>query len=276
MSVEIISLVLNHSKAEGRAKVVLIGIANHQGDNGAWPSIATLARYANSSERSVKRDIKYLQDIGELVVEAQGGEGKSQYKTNKYWVSISGVTDGAIRGDRLGKSGVTDLAHKTLKEPYINLYAHFDEFWNVYPRKVSKRAAIKAYESALTRASHDEILAGAIRFGTDKNLPDTEFIPYPTTWLNGDRWLDGPLPERKRTKEEQQAEWAVLEEQRKVRAKVLEDERAAEYQRIQEAARLNPPKRCKHDKVIYNCFECKCEHGLPFGGLISCESCKSK
>ncbi len=69
MSVEMISLVLNNSRADGRAKLVLIGIANHHGDNGAWPSIATLARYANASERSIKRDLQYLQEIGEISVE---------------------------------------------------------------------------------------------------------------------------------------------------------------------------------------------------------------
>lgn len=257
MSVEMISLVLNHSRSEGRAKVVLIGIANHHGDNGAWPSIATLARYANSSERSVKRDIKYLQDLGELVVEVNGGEGKSQYKTNKYWISISGVTDGAIRGDRVGKSGVTILAHETLKEPYITIYAQFEEFWNVYPRKVSKRAALKAFESALARSSFDDVLAGAIRFAHDPNLPEAEFIPHPTTWLNGDRWLDGALPERKKSKEEQQAEWARAEQERREKALALQREREAEYDAQLAKAQAQPPKICVHDKIIHNCRLCR-------------------
>ena len=257
MSVEMISLVLNHSRSEGRAKVVLIGIANHHGDNGAWPSIATLAKYANSSERSVKRDIKYLQELGELVVEPQGGEGKSQYKTNKYWISISGVTDGAIRGDRVGKSGVTILAHETSIEPYITIYAQFEEFWNVYPRKVSKRAALKAFESALARSSFDEILAGAIRFGNDRNLPEPEFIPHPTTWLNGDRWLDGPLPERKKTREELQAEWDLAEQERKARVAEAQKERERIYDEQMAKVQAAPPKFCEHDKIVWNCRLCK-------------------
>ena len=83
MSIEIMSLVLNYSKAEGRAKLVLMGIANHQGDQGAWPSIATLARYANASERSIKRDIQTLVELGELIVEINGSPAGSQYKTNR-------------------------------------------------------------------------------------------------------------------------------------------------------------------------------------------------
>jgi hypothetical protein len=99
MSIEAVSLVLNESKATGRAKLVLIGIANHLGDQGAWPSIATLARYANASERSVKRDLQELIALGELQVELQNAPMNSQYKTNLYWITIqAGVTDWVIQG----------------------------------------------------------------------------------------------------------------------------------------------------------------------------------
>lgn len=261
MSVEMISLVLNNSRAEGRAKLVLIGIANHHGDNGAWPSIATLARYANSSERSIKRDLQYLQEIGEITVEINGSDFGGQYKTNKYWIVLSGVTGQVSRGDRLGKSGVTDVAHKPLKETYINLYAHFEEFWNVYPRKVSKRAALKAFESALARATHDEILAGAIRFAHDPNLPPAEFIPYPTTWLNGDRWGDGLLPERTKSKEELIAEIKVSEEAKTVKLKELQKKQALEDKLREEEVKRNAPKLCVHERIIYNCFDCKLQNG---------------
>lgn len=267
MSVEMISLVLNNSRAEGRAKLVLIGIANHHGDNGAWPSIATLARYANSSERSIKRDLQYLQDLGELTVEINGSDFGGQYKTNKYWITLSGVTDwvsgvtGQVsRGDRLGKPGVTDVAHKPSLETYINLYAQFDEFWNVYPRKVSKRAAIKAYESALGRATHDEILAGAIRYSNDRNLPPQEFIPYPTTWLNGDRWGDAPLPERTKSKEELILEARKAEEARRERDKAIERQRALEDKLRDEEVKKNKPKDCEHGRIVYNCYECKLQN----------------
>jgi hypothetical protein len=257
MSVEMISLVVNQSRAEGRAKLVLIVIANHHGDNGAWPSIETLARYANASERSIKRDLAYLQELGELSVEINGSDFGGQYKTNKYWITLSGVTGQVTRGDRLGKSGVTDVAHKPSIETYINLYAQFEEFWNVYPRKVSKRAALKAYESALLRSTHDEILAGAIRFANDPNLPPAEFIPYPTTWLNGDRWGDGLLPERTKSKEELLADARKAEELRRDRDKAIERQRALEDRMREEEVKKNAPKLCVHDRIVYNCYECK-------------------
>jgi hypothetical protein len=128
MSVEAISLVLNHSQATGRAKLVLIGIANHLGDQGSWPSIATLARYANVSERSVKRDIKDLVEMGELCVEVNAAPVGGQYKTNLYWITIdpSGVTDWVSRGDRLGNQGCQVLQTGVTASGTQNIINHIE------------------------------------------------------------------------------------------------------------------------------------------------------
>lgn len=75
MSIESFAIALNHSRAKGTAKLVLVGIANHDGDGGAWPSIATLARYANTTERSVQRAIDTLEGLGEVRrIHGQGGD----------------------------------------------------------------------------------------------------------------------------------------------------------------------------------------------------------
>ncbi len=75
----------------------------------------------------------------------------------------------------------------------------FNEFWKEYPRKLDKGKAVKAFASALTRASLEDILAGAIRYKNDPNRLD-EFTKYPASWLNADSWENGPLPEDSRAK----------------------------------------------------------------------------
>jgi hypothetical protein len=196
MSIEAVSLVLNNSRATGRAKLVLLGIANHLGDHGAWPSISTLARYANSSERSVKRDIQELVELGELKVELQNAPTKTQYKTNLYWITISsgvtdsasGVTDWVSRGDSSGKSGVTPVGTQniilTIKEPSLKSdLDSFDTFWNLYPKKVAKADAIKAWKQATKKKTADELIALTKAYSESK-LPDMTYIPYPASWLN--------------------------------------------------------------------------------------------
>ena len=196
MSIEAVSLVLNNSRATGRAKLVLLGIANHLGDHGAWPSISTLARYANASERSVKRDIQELVELGELKVELQNAPTKTQYKTNLYWITIgsgvtdsaSGVTDWVSRGDSSGKSGVTPVGTQniilTIKEPSLKSdLDSFDTFWNLYPKKVAKADALKAWKQVLKKKTADEMI-GLTKAYSESKLPDMTFIPYPASWLN--------------------------------------------------------------------------------------------
>lgn len=92
MSVEALATVLHHSRASGTAKLVLIGIANHDGDGGAWPTHATLARYANVSPRNVRQAIAKLVDLGEVRVEVQSGgthDHPNGRRPNRYIVLVS-------------------------------------------------------------------------------------------------------------------------------------------------------------------------------------------
>jgi hypothetical protein len=71
----------------------------------------------------------------------------------------------------------------------------FEKFWNVYPRKTSKGHARRAWGKALRSVSLPEILDAAAQYRDDPNR-DPAFTAHPATWLNGERWLDSPLPER--------------------------------------------------------------------------------
>ncbi len=104
--------VWRESKSDGRARLVLLAIADHQGEIGAWPSIRRIAQMVNSSERSVQRDIQYLQKIGELRIEVQNAPtlsrfslrvlltavlrhlfANSSYESNGRFVVISSIAD---------------------------------------------------------------------------------------------------------------------------------------------------------------------------------------
>lgn len=73
MSVEAMTIALHHSKATGAAKTILIGIANHLGDGGAWPSMSTLARYGNVDKRNARKAVERLEKLGEIRRSTQAG-----------------------------------------------------------------------------------------------------------------------------------------------------------------------------------------------------------
>lgn len=255
--------VWRESKAEGRARLVLLAIADHQGEIGAWPSIATLAKMVNSSERSVQRDIQYLQQIGELRVEIQNAPTRQQYKSNLYWVLLPGVTN-KVPGVTESDSGVTDLTSgvtpvgvltliEPLQEPLKNINGLFDDFWKVYPRKANKGGARRAFVKALAKVSFETILDGAERYASDPNRVEA-FTKHPATWLNNECWDDPLLPERVLTAEER-AERARREAEAKREAQLAQNR--LEMALAEELrASASPAPRCVHDRLLVACVPC--------------------
>ena len=66
----------------------------------------------------------------------------------------------------------------------------FEKFWNEYPKKIGKAKAKKVFENI--KDDLDSILRGLTKWKqTDQWKKDKgQFIPYPVTWLNQERWND--------------------------------------------------------------------------------------
>lgn len=185
---------------------------------GCWPSQATIAeKCAGISDRTVRRVLKDLEGRGVI---RRGNQELARYiradKQPIVWdlnLSVSRHTGGHgrpggqnVRPDTDGRAAghlehddrtpVSDDPLINHNEPSLNYIAQFGVFWVTYPRKVGKRKAQVAFAKACTRATPETIIAGATRLASDPNLPEKEFIPHPTTWLNRDGWEDEPLPRR--------------------------------------------------------------------------------
>lgn len=73
----------------------------------------------------------------------------------------------------------------------------FDIFWRAYPKKKAKKDARKAFE----KISPDAALLANILAALDRAKASRDwrkdagqFVPYPATWLNGERWEDDTAP----------------------------------------------------------------------------------
>jgi len=67
----------------------------------------------------------------------------------------------------------------------------FTEFWELYPRKVGKTKALKVW-GRLSRGDRGDALWALSRHVElwERRQVALEFIPHPTSWLNGRRWED--------------------------------------------------------------------------------------
>jgi hypothetical protein len=216
----------------------------------------TLGRYA------INQAAENLTQLGYLEVERPKGlDGRFGAK---HWIILDPDNDSSTVGDstvellHMGQS--TDnkenyLLKKTTLKDISTFEDEFTEFWQAYPRKTAKGAAKKAFLKVVTQlGSSQVIIEGALKMSKDPNLPDTQFIPYPATWLHSEGWEDEQYPPKIRNREE----LAIWNAEANKRQRDIEIELTRKmFEESQKAAEgATPPPQCEHGMSLVRCIKC--------------------
>jgi hypothetical protein len=82
---------------------------------------------------------------------------------------------------------------KPESEPDQGATEAFEKFWRIYPKRVAKEAARKAFAKAVKDSVDPEvIIAGAKRYAITRGGQDPKYTKHPATWLNAGCWQDEP------------------------------------------------------------------------------------
>jgi hypothetical protein len=183
-----------------RAKGILLLLMSHQ--SGWRISLEHLANDGPDGMTAVRTAIGQLQDNGYLVRrlikdERQRIEGSEwiihdpfdgeNLKTENRTENLT-TENPPTENRRLKKPNIKETNNKKPKE--LSYTDVFESFWQMYPRKIGKGATKAAFDKALGKATAEEILDGCTQYAQSGKLPEMQFIPHPTTWLNQERWLD--------------------------------------------------------------------------------------
>jgi len=99
-----------------------------------------------------------------------------------------------VKGGRPSKEEKKEKipSEEVSKVPKVKPVSLFDDFYNIYPKKVGKQQAIKAYNKAIKSTPHETIMEGLKQYKAHILSKGTEmqFIKHPSTWLNGTCWDD--------------------------------------------------------------------------------------
>lgn len=95
----------------------------------------------------------------------------------------------------------TDTKNKNNKNKELNnikeIYKEkFEDFWNLYPRKVGKDNAYKSWLKLLPE-DRQKCIEVIPLHSSQEQWKTKEYIPHPATWLNGGRWKDEIQPAKK-------------------------------------------------------------------------------
>lgn len=140
------------------------------------------------SEQEIRTIIKFLVKCENLTIKS----------TNKYSI-ITIVNWGTYQGydedhqpSNQPKTNQQVTTYKNIRNKEYNI-TQFDKFYQMYPRKQGKQAALKAWlkNPELSNGLFDTLMDALKKQKTSiwKNK-DKQFIPYPGTWINGRRWED--------------------------------------------------------------------------------------
>ena len=204
-------------------KVVALALADHAHDDGteARPSIERLASKTSLSTRQVQRVVKSLVEKGVLVVQRHATS--TQPVCYRFPLTASGVIE--IGGDKLsggdisGDLGVTSGAlggdtgvTLTVIEPPVEpsslllvasaerprrtrdeaIEEQFKTLWAIYPRKVGKTEALKAYRRRVHAGSSPaEMFTATVNFAEHRRGEDPAFTMYASRFYgSSEPWRD--------------------------------------------------------------------------------------
>lgn len=84
----------------------------------------------------------------------------------------------------------------------------FDRFWSLYPKKKSKKDAIKAWDKLKPSLELCKVMDAALRKQmTWKQWQDPQFIPLPGTWIRGENWNDEDISKLEKKPEGTLVDW---------------------------------------------------------------------
>lgn len=160
-------------------------------------------RYASESDSLLY--VAFWEDIQRIDKPGKGRyprpDGTFDYRASSIRESVASPPEVLAPGTgEQGNRGTEEQRKEPLRSPAPppskSPPSRFEEFWGVYPRKVGKDKARTAYASATRRADENAVIVGAMRVASDPNLPEKQFVPHPTTWLNRGGWEDEALPSK--------------------------------------------------------------------------------
>jgi hypothetical protein len=222
-------------------------------------SIRSLAQANDCGMDLIRNAIGELERAGYLRREQSRGDN-SQF-AESVWTTIdpsSGFPSTAqpITENTLHKKN--NLKKTKDKKHMPDSLDRFDDFWRSYPRKVGKNSALRAYTAARARfagtAQEFEamVISGSLRLAQDPNLPATQYVPYPTTWLNREGWADDPYPERQRSPEEIAAQAKAVRDKQREKSLAETQKLLAETSEV----KAQPIPICAHGEKIVKCKTC--------------------
>jgi hypothetical protein len=167
-------------------------------------SISSLARFNKTGVDTIKSAVKELELYGYLTRSEKQEHNDDGTFADYVWTTADPFqnpdTVKPVSGKQDTKNTITKEQQSIKNKQENTVDDSFDTFWLLYPKRVAKADALKAWKQVLKKKTADEMI-GLTKAYSESKLPDMTYIPYPASWLNKGLYEavenDKPAPARK-------------------------------------------------------------------------------
>jgi uncharacterized protein YdaU (DUF1376 family) len=153
--------------------------------------LTTVARQINMREYESEVDLvltEFFDHIDGGYINRRADKEIEHYKAKVEQASRAGKASAERRTNGRSTDVQPTNNHKPITNNHISI-DQFETFWKIYPKKVSKENAKKAW---IKIKPNDDLIVKITKAVKDQKLSEREqqFIPHAATWLNNKRWED--------------------------------------------------------------------------------------
>ena len=153
--------------------------------------LTTVARQINMREYESEVDLvltEFFDHIDGGYINRRADKEIEHYKAKVEQASRAGKASAERRTNGRSTDVQPTNNHKPITNNHISI-DQFETFWKIYPKKVSKENAKKAW---IKIKPNDDLIVKITKAVKDQKLSEREqqFIPHAATWLNAKRWED--------------------------------------------------------------------------------------
>ena len=204
MSHYMTALAMKQQGLKPATKIVLYWLADHHnGETGkCFPSLARLCKVTEMGKTALVGHLDTLEKLG-LIERLRKYDNNGAFKSTDYVLTLkddtlvrntdnpcSDFTPPLVRNanTNLVSNNLGSKPYTSSKDDEVNYY--FDQLWEMYPRKVGKGQARKAYVTASKKIDFFDLLPKLEAYVSTLDGKDKQYMPHLATWLNGERWAD--------------------------------------------------------------------------------------
>jgi len=210
--------------SDATARHVLLCLANYadKGGKAAFPSVKSLSDDTGLSERTVRYKLDLLEEAGVIVKGNQAIAAAHIDRHDRrpvvYDIVMARGAGAACRDERGANEDAPGCSSRQNRvqtktergagaAPNLSLnrplpvnepsLSDFDRFWTLYPKKVKRKDALKAWTKLKPSAELQQTLIAALGrhcVSQDWIKHGGQYIPLASSWLNGERWEDDLKP----------------------------------------------------------------------------------